>query len=120
MFGAKVLYKRYIRLLSCAHPFPHSPLLDSQLGLLIFDDLFPFYSAVFMFKLAKNLLQFVISSMFVRLGGKTRRNVCDYFLPRVQLGVCKKLISFSCVQSWLLLPNELKCLTNYHFSSILA
>ena len=53
--------------------------LASQLGLLIFDDFFPFYSEVFMFKLANNLLSFVISSMFVRLGGKTRRNACGYF-----------------------------------------
>ena len=60
-----------------------------------------------MFKLANNLLPFVISSMFVRLGGKTRRNVCDYVLPRIQLDLCKKFISFSGVQSWLLLPSEL-------------
>ena len=78
-----------------------------QLGLLNFDDLFPFYSAVFMFKLANNLLPFVISSMFVHLGGKTRRNVGDYVLPRIQLDLCKKFISFSGVQSWLLLPSEL-------------
>ena len=70
----KVLYKGCIRLLSCAHPFACTPPLASQLGVLIFDDLFPFYSAVFMFKfkLANDLLSFVISYMFFRLGGKTR------------------------------------------------
>ena len=57
-------------LLSCAHPFAHTPPLASQLGFLFFDDFFPFNSAVFMFKLANNLLPFIISSMFVRLGGK--------------------------------------------------
>ena len=67
-----VLYKGCIRLLNCAHPSAHTPPLASQLGVLIFDDLFPFYSAVFMFKLANNLLPFVISCMFFRLGGKTR------------------------------------------------
>ena len=48
-------------MLSCAHPFSHTHPLASQLGLLIFDDLFPFYSAVFIFKLANNLLPIVIA-----------------------------------------------------------
>ena len=84
-----------------------------QLCHLIFDDLFPFYSAVFMFELANNLLPFIIYSMFVRLGGKTRRNVCDYFLPRVQLNVYKKFISFSGVQTCTvtIAYSELKCIT---------
>ena len=47
-----------------------------------------------MFKFANSLLQFVITSMFVCLGGKAHRNVSDYFLPRVQLDVCKKFIFF--------------------------
>ena len=65
----KVLYKRCIKLLSCAHPFARAPPLASRLGLLIFDSLFPLYCAGFIFKLRNNLLPFGI---FVCFGGKTR------------------------------------------------
>ena len=92
----KVLYKRCIRLLSCAHLFAHTPLLASQFGLLIFDDLFPLYSAVFMFKLTNNLLPLVITCMFVCLSGKTSRNVCDYLYLEFNLMCVRNLFFFWC------------------------
>jgi hypothetical protein len=108
----KVLYKRCIRLFTHSHPSAHTPPLAHQLGLLIFDDIFVFSVAVFMFKLSNNMLPSCINYMFEHLQGSTRRNAYDYFLPQVRLNVCKKFITFSGVQVWLKLPCILKSLSN--------
>ena len=65
-------------------------LLASQLGLLIFNDMFSFL-----------LPPSVISIMFIRLASKTCWNDCDFFLRKVKLDVCKKLYSLSGVKLWL-------------------
>ncbi len=104
-----VLYKRCLRLLSCAPLLAHTPPLALQLGLLIFDDLLTYHTAVFMFKLTNNMLPLCISSMFTRLRGTTRRNAYDYFVPRVNLDICKRFISFFGVNVWLQMSNNIKC-----------
>ena len=50
-----VLYKRCLRKLSCAPLLAHTPPLAFQLGLLIFDDILIFHTAVFIFKLTNNM-----------------------------------------------------------------
>ena len=81
----KILYKRCIRLLSSEHPYAHTPPLASQLGLLISDNLFTYFSAIFVFKIANNKLPSCISCLFQFLHGSTRRNTRNYFLSRVRL-----------------------------------
>ena len=104
-----VLYKRCLRLLSHVPPLAHTPPLAFQLGLLIFDDLLMYHTAVFMYKLTNNMLPTCISSMFTRLNGTTRRNAHYYFLPRVRLDICKRFISFHSVCVWLQMSNDIRC-----------
>ena len=91
----EILYKRCIRLLSYEHPYAYTPPLALQLGLLIFDDLLTYFSAIFTFKIANNKLPSCISCLFQCLHVSTRRNTRDYFLPRVRLEICKKFIIFA-------------------------
>ena len=50
-----------------------------------------------------------LSGMFIRLNGTTRRNVYEYFAPRVRLDICKRFISFFGVCVWLQRANDMKC-----------
>ena len=62
--------------------------LALHLGLLIFDDLFTYFSAIFMFKIVNKKLPSYISCLFQCLHGSTRRNTRDYFLSKVRLEIC--------------------------------
>ena len=83
----QILYKRCIILLSCEHPYAHTPPLTLQLRLVIFDDLFTYFSAVFLFKIVNNKLPSFISCLVQCLHGSIRRNTRDYFLPIVRLEI---------------------------------
>ena len=83
----KILYKRCIRLLSYEHSYGHVPPLALQLGLFIFDDLFTYFSAIFMFKIVNNNLPSCISCLFQCFHGPTRRNIRNIFLPGVRFEI---------------------------------
>ena len=103
-----VLYKQYLRLLNRAPLLAHTSPLAFRLGLLIFDDLLTYHTAVFMFKLTNNMLPLCISSKFIRLNGTTCRNVYDYLVPRIRFEIYKRFISFLGVCVWLRMANNIK------------
>ena len=70
----KILYKHCTRLLSYEYPYAHTPPIALQLGLLIFDDLFTYFSSINMFKIANYKPPLCISCLFQCLHGSTCGN----------------------------------------------
>ena len=99
----KILHNRCIRLLSFANPYAHVAPLAKHLHILIFDDLYYYNVAIFMYKVFNNSCPSVISELFTRRltqSHVTRHTEHSFFLPRVNLDLCKKLVTFAGVNIW--------------------
>ncbi len=112
----RTLQNRCIRLISNADNLAHVPFIAKYLNLLMFDDLYYFHTAIFMYKVFHDLHPAVISHLFTKLSSMsnsivTRHTMHDFFLPQVRLCVCKKFITYSGVDVWFKLDPDVKACT---------
>ena len=103
--------------------FEHTPPLAKRLNLVLFNDLYDYYLAIFMFKLHNQMLPRSISAMFTYLSDvhiHSLRASEGFFLPRVRLSICKQFVVYSGVQCWSKLSYNLKtCKSVYEFKRML-
>ena len=77
----------------------HTPPLAKQINLFEFSDLCFWFLAKFMFKVFHHMLPKCTVSMFTRLSNVVNVNIrqanYNFYLPRVRLNICKKIVTFS-------------------------
>ena len=108
-----MMYNKAIRIISSVHSLSHILSLVPYFKILIFEDLYMYFCAVFMFKVSCHLLPNCLCKLFNKLNDiheRTRRCNLDFFLPSVPLDVCKRFVSYSGVKIWRSLNTDLKCL----------
>jgi hypothetical protein len=111
LYPLRIVHNRCIRLISHADVRAHVSSLAKKLHILVFDDLYDFHVAIFMYKVFNEMHPPVILKMFSKLSSIhhiTRKTTHDFFLPRIRLDVCKRFITFSGVTVWSRLDIETK------------
>ena len=85
-----MIYNKAIRIISSAYLLSHILSLVTNLKILIFDDLYMYFCAVFMFKVTCHLVPNYLCKLFNKLSDiheYTHRCNLDFFLPSVPLDV---------------------------------
>ena len=109
-----MMYNKAIRITSSVHSLSHILSLVPCLKMLIFEDLYMYFCAVFMFKVSCHLLPNCLCKFFIKLNEIHERirgcNLDFIFLPSLPLDVCKRFVSYSSVNIWRSINTDLKCL----------
>jgi len=107
----RVLQKQCIRLICHVNKLTHSVPLAYNLGLLLFDELFIFSLACFMFKVNSNLAPDVICNMFTKTSTvhkhATRSHSVCFFVPRCNNSIRLNFITYKGVICWNALPSDI-------------